>query len=443
MGVIQVIGILAALALMTFLVYKGLHPAIATLISVLVVLVTNQMSFAETMDGAWTEVGGLYGVMVPLFIFGGVLSMLYLESGAIDSLSQLFLIPGKACRSRAAGIVVSLTFYMLLTLIVGVGGIDCYAITPLLVALALGFCAQLDIPNKYAVSMGIIGMTVMCIIPGTAQTMNIMAEAFVEGFNNREKVPLRLLVMFVYLALCIAVMTVLILKDVKNGNGFKAGQGTMSIDKKAQENRKKMPWILPFIPIVVVEILYIAARMSAWASLSLGCAAALVCFFPWLKPQKEGQSRWTYFTSVLGKGTNCIPLQMLVVGVMSTVLGLSPGLNSIGTFLGEAAIPAAAACMIICVIVMGFTGTTGLIAVAPMAAAMFMPKGLSAMAIVMIALWGKSVFDTLPINSMIPIMCDMSGDEFKKAYPTVFITTVILTFVMTILVTIMAAAGLF
>ena len=84
-----------------------------------------------------------------------------------------------------------------------------------------------------------------------------------------------------------------------------------------------------------------------------------------------------------------------------------------------------------------------MIAVAPIAASLFMPKGLSAMAIVMIALWGKSVFDTLPINSMIPIMCDMSGVEFKKAYPMVFVTTVIVTFVMTLIVTIMSAGGLF
>lgn len=443
MEAFAIIGILVALALMTFLIYKGLHPAVATLVCVVVVLVTNQMDFAETMDGAWSEVGNLYGVMVPMFIFGGVLSMLYLESGAINVLSDLFLIPGKACKNRTVGIVISLVFYMLLTLIVGIGGIDCYAITPLLVALALGFCAHLNIPNKYAVSMGIIGMTVMCIIPGTAQTMNIMAEAFVQGFNNREQIPLRLVVMFVYLGLCVAVLTVLILQDVKKGNGFIAGQGTMAIDRKHKDEGKKMPWILPFVPIVLVEILYIVARMSAWASLSLGCLAALICFFPWLRPRKEGQSLWDYLVSVLAKGTNCIPLQMLVVGVMSTILGLSPGLTAIGEFMGQAAIPAAFACMVICVIVMGFTGTTGLIAVAPMAAAMFMPKGLSAMAIVMIALWGKSVFDTLPINSMIPIMCDMTGDEFKKAYPTVFITTVILTFVMTLIVTGMAAVGLF
>lgn len=441
MGILAVLGIFIALAVMTILIYKGLHPAITTLICVLIVIVTNSMNFGETMSNAWTETGTLFGVMVPMFIFGGILSILYVESGAINALADLFLKPTKLCKNKTMGVVICLALYMALTVIVGVGGIDCYSITPLLVALAMGFCAKMNIPNKFAVSMGLIGMTVMCIIPGTAQTMNIMAEMFVQGFNNKEQVPLRLAVMFIYLILCVVVMSVIIIKEQKKGNGFVAGVGSLGMNDG--DDAKKMPWIIPFIPIVVVEVLYIAAGMSAWVSISLGCVVALVCFLPWLIARKKERSMWKYLTDICWKGTNCIPLQMLVVGVMSTILGMSPGLNTISNALGQAAIPAAVACMIICVIVMGFTGTTGLIAVAPVAAALFMPKGLSAMAIVMIALWGKSVFDTLPINSMIPIMCEMSGVEFKKAYPTVFVTTVILTFVMTIFVTGLSGAGLF
>ncbi|MCD8149368.1 MAG: hypothetical protein LUE92_07365 [Clostridiales bacterium] len=441
MSALAVIGIFAALALMTFLVYKGFHPALAAIVCVLVIIVTNNMDFAETMSSAWEETGSLYGTMVPLFIFGGILSMLYVESGAITSLSNLFLKPVGLCKNQKTGLVIGLTFYMLLALVIGVGGIDCYSVVPLLVALALGFCAKLNIPNKFAVSMGIISMTFICIIPGTAQTMNIMAESFVEGFNNKEQVPLRLLVMFIYLILCIAVMTFMISRAQRKGEIFVENQGTLA--QHGPKEERVMPWIIPFIPIVVVEALYIAAGMSAWVCMALGCVVGLICFGPWLMKRRGEKSWWTHLCDVLGRGTTCIPLQMLVVGVISTVLGISPGLTTISDFFGSSNISAAVACMVICVIVMGFTGTTGLIAVAPVAAAIFMPKGLSAMAIVMIALWGKSVFDTLPINSMIPIMCDMTGDEFKKAYPTVFVTTVILTFVMTILVTGMSAAGLF
>ena len=441
MGILAVLGIFIALAVMTVLIYKGLHPAITTIICVLIVIATNSMNFTETMSDAWTETGTLFGVMVPLFIFGGVLSMLYVESGAINALADLFLKPTKLCKNKTTGVVICLALYMVLAVIVGVGGIDCYSITPLLVALAMGFCAKMNIPNKFAVSMGIIAMTVICIIPGTAQTMNIMAEMFVEGFNNKEQIPLRLAIMIIYLALCVMVMSIIIIKDQKKGFGFEAGVGTLGMNENP--NAKKMPWIMPFIPIVVVEALYIMVGMTAWVCIALGCLVALVCFMPWLISNKRDHSVWKILTDICWKGTNCIPLQMLVVGVMSTVLGMSPGLNTISNALGQAAIPAAFACMIICVIVMGFTGTTGLIAVAPVAAALFMPKGLSAMAIVMIALWGKSVFDTLPINSMIPIMCEMSGVEFKKAYPTVFVTNVILTFGMTIIVTILSTVGLF
>ena len=441
MGALAVVGIFVALAVMTVLIYKGLHPAIATILCVLIVLVTNGMNIGETMSSAWTEVGTLYGVMVPLFIFGGILSLLYVVSGAIDSLADLFLKPVGLCKNPSLGVAIALVFYLFLTVIVGIGGIDCYAVTPLLVALALGFCAKMNIPNKFAVSMGLIGMTVMCIIPGTAQTMNIMAESFVEGFDNREQIPLRLLVMIIYLLICVVVMTVAIRRDHKKGLGFQEGVGSLGVGGKVE--KRKMPWLMPFIPILVVEILYMAMGMTAWMCVGIGCVVALICFMPWLNSNRGEKKLVEYLFETIWKGTHCIPLQMLVVGIMSTVLGTSPGLTSISNFFGSAAMPAAFACMIICVLVMGFTGTTGLIAVAPIAASLFMPKGLSAMAIVMIALWGKSVFDTLPINSMIPIMCDMSGVEFKKAYPMVFVTTVIVTFVMTLIVTIMSAGGLF
>ncbi len=441
MEALAIIGIFVALALMTFLIYKGLHPAIATILCVLIVIFTNGMSFSDTMSSAWSATGELYGVMVPLFIFGGIMSMLYVESGAITSLASLFLRPTEKIKSKRVGVILALALYMIVVLIIGVGGLDAYAVTPLLVALALGFCAKLNIPNKFAVSMGLIGMTVMCIIPGTAQTMNIMAEAFVQGFNNKEQIPLRLLVMAIYLVLCIIIMTVIILKTQAKGEGFTENVGTLGV--RVEGDEKKMPWILPFIPIVVVELLYILCGFTGWVCMALGCVAAFICFLPWLKDRASGKFTGKNFFNVISKGTNCIPLQMLVVGVMSTVLGTSTGLSTISEALGNSAMPAAIACMIICVIVMGFTGTTGLIAVAPVAAALFMPRGLSAMAIVMIALWGKSVFDTLPINSMIPIMCDMTGDEFKKAYPTVFMTTVILTFVMTVFVTILSAVGIF
>ena len=52
MGALAVVGIFVALAVMTVLIYKGLHPAIATILCVLIVLVTNGMNIGETMSSA-------------------------------------------------------------------------------------------------------------------------------------------------------------------------------------------------------------------------------------------------------------------------------------------------------------------------------------------------------------------------------------------------------
>ena len=60
-----------------------------------------------------------------------------------------------------------------------------------------------------------------------------------------------------------------------------------------------------------------------------------------------------------------------------------------------------------------------------------------------ITTWSCTVFDSLPTNASIVIQTELCDCPMKKAYPTIFTTTIIATAVVLVIATVMAAMGVF
>ncbi len=98
--------------------------------------------------------------------------------------------------------------------------------------------------------------------------------------------------------------------------------------------------------------------------------------------------------------------------------------------------------IILCLIMMGFAGSSGAAVVGALYMTIGAPAGMSDMGIALIAIWNSQVFDSLPNNPSVPLCAGMMGLSVKEISPSIFQTTVILTFVMTIAAAIISGLGL-
>lgn len=435
---LAVLGIIVAIVFMSWSIYKGLNPIIAAVISAFIIMLSDGLPIQETWSSAMTGVGGMLGALAPIIIFGGVLGVLYAESGAATSLGMLLMIPARKCKNRTAQIVVVLTLFLLVRAIMGLSGIDANALMVPFAALGVAIFAEFNLPTRYIVCLSIVGSSIANVLPAAPNLYNTLMESCIEGYSASEAMVLRMGLVLLFIALVVLILTRNILTDLKHGIAFTEGPLAAA---DLSSDIKRPHWITTFIPILVIFITYNFCGFESWSSLLLGTVVAAALFGPYL-PRQEGKSRFSVFLRTIDRGTMIIPLQLMTVMLASQVMALSSGLTTITDGLLSTILPAGIVLLIISILLMGFGGSAASVTIGSLCTSTFIPLGLSPLACGVIAIWSSTVFDTLPNNTGIILTCDMVGSNMKEAYPCIFKTTVLLTAGLSLLVTLLAMVGL-
>lgn len=441
MTVLGVIGIILAMVLINVFVYKGLNPVISGFICAILIVVTSGLNFNDTMTTSLSFIGMMCGNFLPIFVFGGIMGMLYNASNATKSLGKLIMRPFASSDNPHVKRIGTLGMLLIIRVILGLAGLDNLAIMPLMVFLVTAVFAGCDLPRKHVNCLLIIAGTVGTLVPGVPHEYVVILQGVLTDFNNSGNLIIRWILLIIFMVAAILIMDRIMEKDARNGVHFEPGP----LEVPDMEGNEKAPhWILTFIPVVAVYITYNFCGLNAWQSMLVGVVACLILFTPFIQ-NMEGKGKLGTVVEECNRGTFTVPLTMVGCMMISNVMAQSPSFDWLCNAFSAIPIPSAFGLTIIAIILVGAMGgaQSALVVIGTVALATFIPRGMSVQAAGIIALWATAVLDTLPNSLGIIMQAQLTGVSMKECYPPILKTTVLLTGAMSILVAILAAVGLF
>lgn len=434
------IGIILALLFLVFSIYYGLNIAVSAIVTCFIIILTNALPITDSFTTGFTMLGAILGSVAPLFLFGGILGVLFQESGAADSLASACIKPFKAIKNEEIKLCCTLFMFIVARIIFGLAGIDSGALMVVFIGIAVSICAEFNLNVKYAVVLSIVCGQAANMIPGTPNTVNIMCEKFISGFDNRSAMGFRLLLLIAFVVFSTLILWRFILNDRRRGITYTPPNGTMKFEVH-DSNRKYPNWVLCLVPIAVCFLTYNLFSLDAWISLMLGCITAFIVLGPYI-PKKESSGYIHSFLEIMNRGAYVVPLMVLMIIVPTTIMSSAPGFTNITNALGASNLPVAVVLLILALIILGFGGMAGFASIGAIAPAMFFSSGLTGMGVGIICIAAMSVFDALPNNMGIGICNSMVGSNMKESYPGIGVTSVLLTLVLAIIATICVMVGI-
>ncbi|MGI5971047.1 MAG: hypothetical protein ACOX7P_04905 [Oscillospiraceae bacterium] len=434
-------GIITAIIAVNILTYKGLNVVLASFVAAAIVIFTNQLGYAESMEAGLTSTGIIMGNMAGIFVFGGILATLYSASSATVSLGRLILKPFAHNQNGTIRRIGTMGMLILVRVIIGLAGLDNLAIMPLMVALVLSIFSGANFPRKYINCMLVFASTVGTLIPGAPHQFPILFQSVVTEFDNSANLLPRWLLLLIYIVIGTIMLNVMIRKDEEKGMGFDPGPLVIP-DFDTEE--KTPHWLISVIPLFLVYITYNFLNASAWLSLVYGCVAAAILFFPYFKKEDSAKTRFGAVIGNFNKGIFVVPLVIVAGMVFSMVLSETPSFDYLCDLMAKLPIPATFGLMLIAILLTGASsGHAAMVIVGSIALSSFILNGMSVQTAGVIALWSTSVLDTLPNNIGIVMQSEMTACTMKECYPSIFKTTVIATFSMCMLVCVFGSLGFF
>lgn len=436
--ILSVLAIFVALGFMTVTIYKGLNPVLAAFFASVIIILMSGLPFTDTITQAFAGAGSQIGSLMPTFIFGGILGILYVSSGAAVSLVNFFMKPCDRVRDPNKQLWAVLAMFMVVRFIISLAGINNSAIMATMVGMNLVVARKYNIPTRFVPCIQIVAGSMANLLPGVANTHNLICELYFEGFHAQDNMVVRFLLILIFVVVSILFMAFSIRKDRARGIQFEESPN-MKIPDFSQ--RGMPPWFFGLIPIAVVFCTYNFLALNAWQSLGVGLIVALVFFAPYIQA-RDGMSKLRTIMADCDRGVYVMPMVSCAVVIVANTMNAGSGIDNCVTLLSGTGLPAMIVLLLVSVVVTGFGGFQSLAVVGALAMSTFVPAGLGVSACAVVAIWASSVFDTLPTNNGIVIQSNMVGKDMSETYPPIFVCTVALTFGIALLAGILAVLGI-
>lgn len=433
----QACALVLSLILIAFLIYKGLSPILSVVIGCSLMIWTNGMDYVATFQSALSTWGSVLMPAVFVTLFGAAMGVLYTKAGAIDSLAAWLLKPTQRVKNEDARIVLSILLFIVFRIILGLAGFVNDAVMVTMFAVGAVVFRQADIDRRHLNAVLVIAGTIGLVLPGAPTQTNVMFALYLPGYSATAYFIPRLILMLLYIVLVCLIMLRYVKKDRAAGRHFE--QGRMML---METNQELPPVWLCFLPIVVVIITYTFMGIEAWVSITFGLIATMVCLYRYF-PREEGRSRFASMIHYANDGVLLIPLQFMLMVLPTMVMSLSPAFQWGIDALAESGINPYVSFAALAVILVSFSGAGAIPTICTVAVSGYIGQSMSMYACVIIATWACTVFDSLPTNAAIVIQTELCDCSMKKAYPTIFTTTIVATGIITILATMAAASGVF
>lgn len=170
MEIVSIIGMIAALALLSFLVMKGVNIFIAAIASSLLVALTGQIDLYEALQthymGGFT---GFFGSNFLIFVAGAIMGQVYEKTNGAKAIARLIINGlGKKAAIVAVPLAIGILTYG------GIAGfVVCFAVFPI----ALEIYREADIPRRFIPGVIVFACcTFSAVGPGNPQVGNVVLQ---------------------------------------------------------------------------------------------------------------------------------------------------------------------------------------------------------------------------------------------------------------------------
>lgn len=410
---IGLIGIIAALVFLTVAVYKGWSILYSSIISVIIIALTNSLNLYEALTvnfvSSFTSYAAAYFI---LFCEGAMLGKLYDASGAAWKIGKTVV---DKCGTKFA-----IVGYMAVAAILEYGGISTFVICFVLLPLAKPIFKQTKTPWYMwpAITIvPIIGPELMA--PGGLQSHNIIPTKIL-GTNLMAAPVMGTVFLVVYFAIC----GLYIAWELKRAQKVEWKRNSLppvdaSENENAHENAPSM--IASVIPILAGILLINFANLKPIYGLGISVILCIILFYRHIEKGK--------LISTLNEGfaNGVMPLIMVtvVVGIAQVVSqtdAFDVIKNQLLTFSSTSKVATAFSVVGITNIMALICGSaSGAIAMTlDMFSDAWLAAGLSPEWIHRIVVTASGGFDTVPWNSFVVLILTMGKLDHKHSYMPIF-----------------------
>lgn len=317
-----IIGIVVALALLIFLIFKGWHMGVVALISSLVIVLTSGMdiwpAFAESFAVSFKDFAGTWFLM---FTLGAIFGKIMEDSGASVSIANAIV--------RAVGKKRVILIVLLTTLVLSYGGIGVFIIAFTMYPICMALFKEADLPKSIfpGLLLAIPATITMSFAPGVPAVQNMIpTETF--GTTIYAAPVIGTVTSVAIFVMDYAFYTWAAKRCAAKGEHFVAGPDDHIIDLNDAEAVKNLPSPLAsFLPIIVligsIFIFMQLVSVSNYAvvlGMVLAIVLALILFHDRLKIRDA-------MGSGMNSGLNALMVTSMIMG-FGGVVQASPAFQS-------------------------------------------------------------------------------------------------------------------
>lgn len=442
MEVISLIGIILALVFINYSMYRGLGLPLACIIGTMIIWIFGGMNFGAAWTDAMDQTAPVLGQLLPIYMFGAILGMLYTKSGAAASLGLACFRPFKNAKNPNVKMLGTIFMFFILRFIISLSGIDNMALIVTMVALVTVMFQELDMPRKYCNCFLMVSGTIPTFMPGAPTMLNVMLPMFIPGFTSMSCFWPRMLFLIAFIVVATVWLYTMIKKEMDKGEHYIPAKG-MNAGDLNDPNVKRPFWVVTLIPLILVYVLCTFASLDSWLALFIGCVAAAILFIPYMKAP-EGCGKLSWLVDEFNASAVQIPLYYIMTFFPAFAMMAAPGWNLLISWMNGLAnsLPLALGFGIVSTVLVP-VGSSALVINANIANEIFVPAGLAAGTAGTLLIIANTVFDTLPNSPGMVMQAELTETPMRVCYPSIFKTTVLLTLAIMIVATLMATVGIF
>lgn len=266
---IQFIGVLLSLVVLIILVYKRVDLIPASVISIVILVITNQLSYMDIMMNEYAvSLGNFIANYFMIFVTNALFGKIMEETLLAADLSKLI---GKYFGDKNA-----VYGAMLATALLAYGGISVFVIVFTVYPIFLVTFQKADLPRRFipAAIMGSSSTFALGMVPGNAQINNIIPTQYIETTATSGFL----------IGVVTTILTIILLvlyfeynfsKARKNGEHFEMDEDTWQRINNFNKDSGLNPWFSVF-PLILVLILINYFGYSLSVSVLAGAALATV-----------------------------------------------------------------------------------------------------------------------------------------------------------------------
>lgn len=433
-----IIGIIIALLLFIFLVYKGWKNLYVSLIAVAIVCITNKMDFIEQLTSGWlTGVITMITTVFSVIFLGTIFGRIYSQTGGSYAIAKWLcktFIDGKDEKKKVTAAVVS---YFIISSLVIIGGIDCFAAFFSLFPICVIMAQKANIPRRFLPGMLYLNCAFFAC-PGVPIIYNIITQAAFASAGYEFSVWGGLIPGLVATAIIgvgsIVTLTTLIRKAQAKGEVFEYGEVE---HYQLREDRPLPHPIIAILPLVCVFVLYSVVGLDIFYAMTGGIVLDLILMGKYLtySEESEGIKRVSFLPSLkkaANEGAGQFPSAIFDISCangLATVITATAAFGAIVGALGGLNMPPIWLAIVVVCVIVAITSSppTAIMIGVPIIVGICASKGIdmNVGAIGRVVAIAAGTFETLPINGAILTTMALSKVTHKEGYFPEFMESIV------------------